>query len=389
MPSTPVAGSTSSHSKEGAGPGPVLFLLNALGIGGSERKTVGVVNALHRSGLNVHLAYLDARTPLLKTIDKGVPVVYLGRRGKLSFAAIKTLRAHIRREGISRVVCVSLYPFLYAKAAIGLISPRRKPSVILMVNATDNFGRKARMQMLVYRPLLRRAHTVVFGCRAQLKLWLNRYRLDEQKCDVIYNGIDEVKFSPGAAGDGPGPSELKFDLRDTDFVIGAIGTLWSNKNHIELVTALAHLKDTLPNARLIIAGEGPERERLEVAAKASGLSNRVSLLGELDDVRPILKGMDLFILPSISETFSNAALEAMAMEKVVILSDTGGMPEMVRHGVDGFCYEQGNIGALVALIEQLAADPDKRRTIGRKAREAVAKRFTFTRMVDDYRRLLS
>jgi len=313
-------------------------------------------------------------------------VVYLGRQGKLSFAAIKTLRAYILCEDISKVVCVSLYPLLYAEAAIGLLSSRRKPSVIAMVNATEHAGRKARIQMLVYRPLMRRAHKVVFGCRAQLNLWINRYALDEQKCDVIYNGIDEARFTPGAAGDRPGTSEINFNLSDSDFVIGAIGTLWPNKNHIELVATLTQMKDRLPNARLVIAGEGPERERLEAAVEESGLSDRVTLLGEIDDVRPILEVMDVFVLPSISETFSNAALEAMAMEKVVILSNTGGAPEMVRDGEDGYCYEQGNIGDLAALIEQLASDPDRRREIGRNAREAVTERFSFARMLGEYRR---
>jgi len=388
MPSTSPTDSTSSQTKDNPGPGPVLFLINALGIGGSERKTVGVVNALRRSGWDVHLAYLDARTPLLKTVDKGVPVVYLGRKGKLSFAAIRTLRAYILRAGIVKVVCVNQYPLIYAQVALGLGRLRRKASVILMVNATEHVDRKERMQMLVYAPLMRRAHKVIFGCCAQLKLWLIRYGLDERKCGVIYNGIDEARFASDASGDRRDFAELGLSLCDSDFVIGAVGTLWSNKNHAELIAVLACLKNKLPNARLVIAGEGPERERLEAAARASGVSDRVSLVGEIEDVRPILEITDVFVLPSISETFSNAALEAMAMEKVVILSNTGGMPEMVRDGIDGYIYERGSVDVLASLIEKLALDPDRRRAVGRNARAVVAERFSFETMVGEYKRLL-
>ncbi len=366
----------------------MLFLLNALGIGGSERKTVGVVNDLHSKGWNVHLAYLDPRTPLLKNVSSGVPAIYLERRGKLSIAAISALRAYVHQERISKIVCVNQYPLIYAQAALGLLPRRRRPAVILSVNATEQTSTKEQMQMLLYRPLIRRAHKVIFGCRLQLELWVSRYGLDRQKCSVIYNGIDEARFSPVVAGAKPGPAELGFNLHDSDFVIGAVGTLWSNKNHVELIAALSHLKDTLPNARLVIAGEGPERERLEAAARASGLSDRVSLLGELDDVRPILQVTDVFVLPSISETFSNAALEAMSMEKAVILSNTGGMSEMVRDGVDGYIYERGDVGHLATLIAQLASAPDSRRTIGRNARCTVLERFTFDRMASEYQQLL-
>jgi glycosyltransferase involved in cell wall biosynthesis len=373
-------GSSTSNAEDA----PALFLLNALGIGGSERKTVNVINALHARGLNVHLAYLDPRTPLLKKIDEGIPVTFLARKGKFSISAAKTLRGYILRKRVSRVVCISLYPYLYAKAAIALLPVRSRPTITLMVNATEHETRKARLQMALYTPMMHRADKIVFGCEAQRDIWIRRYKFDADKCEIIYNGIDTDRFQPRIVS----RIVSGFVRNKGDIVIGAVGTLWPNKNHIELVSLIAHLKNHSPGVRLLLAGEGVERDHLEQAAADWGVADRVTLLGEVEDIRPVIDLMDIFVLPSISETFSNAALEAMAMEKAVILSNTGGIPEMVKHSVDGFLYQRGDLPALAALIEELAAAPERREEIGRRARETVLQRFTFDRMVDEYQRLL-
>jgi len=250
-----------------------------------------------------------------------------------------------------------------------------------MVNLTEHPRRKDQLQMLLYGPLMRRAEKVIFGCQAQQEIWARRYGLLSDRCGVIYNGIDVERFSPDTTTDFSGKSVVR---EAADFVIGAIGTLWPNKNHIELIYALSKLKSKVPNARLVIAGEGPERSRLEAEIAERGLERSVVLLGEVEDVRPVLDAMDVFVLPSISETFSNAALEAMAMRKAVVLSNTGGIPEMVRDGVDGYLYDRGDVQALVEIIVRLAIEPGLRVAIGAKARETVLSRFTFERMVDEY-----
>ena len=208
MPTSTSIESAANRTKADAEEYPVLFLLNALGVGGSERKTVAAVNELHRTGWGVHLAYLDARTALLDSVSSGIPVLFLARKGKLSFSAIRKLRTYIRREGISKIVCVNLYPLLYAQAASGLLPARQRPTIVLMVNTTEHARRKERRQMLLYRVLMRRAQRVIFGCRAQRQLWIRRFGLDERKCGVIYNGIDDQRFAPGAVNVGPTVAEL-------------------------------------------------------------------------------------------------------------------------------------------------------------------------------------
>ena len=386
--SAAITNGTSGLARENPPGDPLLFVLTALGRGGTERKTVGIVNELHHRGWNVHLAYLDARTPLLKHISKGVPVTYLQRRGKLSLSAIRLLRNYVADNHVPRIVCAGLYPLLYGQLARLLCVGRSKPDIVFMHNTTDHFDRKAQIQMVLYRPLMRAAAKVIFGCRAQKNKFVRQHGIKEQKCSVIYNGIDAQRFQPGIVDVQSGSKALGIDLEEGAYIIVAVGTLWPNKNHIELINVVANLKEKLPNARLIIAGEGVERPILEAAARQGGVEDRVILLGEIEDVRPLLDIADVFVLPSKSETFSNATLEAMAMKTVVIANDTGGMKEMIRDGADGFVYEVGDIEYLAALIADLAGQPQRRWTIGEAARATVLERFTFDRMVRDYQKEL-
>lgn len=382
------AGAGAHFADEDKGRRSVLFLLSSLTIGGSERKAVRIVNELHRTGWNVHLAYLNHPATLLNDIREGVPRVFLNRKGKISLASILRLKDYIQQTHIATIVCINLYPLIYAQAVRYLLPVNVSPRLILAVNSTKHIAVKNRLAMQIYRPLMKRADKIVFGCQVQLQHWCAQYELQTERCEVIYNGVDEERFICEIT-DSVAKQTIARESSDfPEFVVGTVGQLRPVKNQIELILALAHLKDRLPNMRLLIIGDGSERERLESIVEDQDLSDRVTFLGALDDVRPAVKSLNLFVLTSISETFSNAALEAMAMGKTVILSDTGGAREMIEDGINGYIYERGDRRALAALIEQLERDPEKRRTIGENARATVLAKFTFGRMISEYEYLL-
>jgi len=352
-------------------------------MGGSERKTVKVVNALSQSGRNVHLAYLDTEHTLRSGLSDRVPVICLERRGRISFRAARALRTYVLRFGITRIVCMNLYPLLYGHIVRSVLRGR-KPSLVLMINTTEHASARAERLMAVYRPLMRRTQKIVFGCAAQRDIWMQRYRLDGDKCDVIYNGVDSARFSPDATKAASDQMRRELEIRDDDFVVGTVGQLRPVNNQAELIAAIARIRHSVPNVRLVIAGDGPNRAGLEALAKASGLADRIQFLGEIADVRPVLQVLNVFVLPSISETFSNAALEAMSMGTAVILTDTGGAREMVTHGVEGFLYRPGDVDTLGSLLVRLSREPEMQRNLGTHAREAVLEKFSAKRMFDDY-----
>lgn len=362
-----------------------LFLLDGLQFGGSERKSVRLVNELAARGRSVHLAYLRDLTALLPQIDARVPTACLHRRGKFSLRALLNLRRFVATHQISVVLCMNLYPLLYA-AALKLSLGKRSPKIVLAVNITDFNLKRDHWYMLLYGPLIRLTGAVIFGCEYQRNAWQKKYRLENVRSLVIYNGVDTEVFGPGAADRS---------LRDklgvaSGFLVGCIGRLDAEKNHAAVLEVAARLMRDDARVDVVLVGTGPEQERLERLGAELGIADRVHLLGTMSDVRPALAAFDVFVLPSLSvETFSNAALEAMAMGLPVVLSDIAGAPEMVTDGESGFLYAKNDLARLARVLRELRADPTLRERIGRQARETVLSRFAVTRMVTEYERVLA
>ena len=133
------------------------------------------------------------------------------------------------------------------------------------------------------------------------------------------------------------------------------------------------------------------RSELQRRAEERGIRPHVTFAGAQRDVRPALSAMDVFVLPSTHiETFSNAALEAMAMCKPVVLSRIGGAVEMVREGMDGVTLDTTSLAtSLPSLLARLQADRAWREGLGQAARIRVIQRFSLHTMVERYASLMN
>jgi len=366
---------------------PALFLLNSLTIGGSERKIVRLANALHRRGHHIHLAWLNGPETLRPEIAEGVPMVHLERRGKFSWAALRRLEHYARSHGINRLICVNQYPLLYAKA-LRLLMHGDAPACIVLINTTEFASTRETRQMALYAPLLRRTYKIVFGCDFQRDLWMKRYRLPERLCFRIYNGVDSDYFSMAALASTVVHHRAAFGLGMEDYVLGTVGALRPEKQQGDLIEAVARLHARGVRAVAVIVGGGEKEAALKQHAERAGIADCIHFLGDQQDVRPALAAMNVFVLTSVAvETFSNAALEAMAMGRSVVLSDVGGAREMVWPGINGYIYPPGDVGRLVDLLEGLSAVAPTARNMGEEARRIAVEKFSFSHMVDEYERL--
>jgi N-acetyl-alpha-D-glucosaminyl L-malate synthase BshA len=140
------------------------------------------------------------------------------------------------------------------------------------------------------------------------------------------------------------------------------------------------------NARLVMVGDGPDRGAAERQVADLGLSERVTFLGEQLDLVPWLSVADLFLLPSIQESFGMAALEAMACEVVVVASNVGGLPEIIEDGVTGFLCEPDDVEGMAAKSIAVLDDRARRRTIGDAASMLVRTRYCTETIVPQYER---
>jgi glycosyltransferase involved in cell wall biosynthesis len=355
----------------------VLFLLSSLTMGGSERKTVRLANALAARLHRPIVAYLNGPRSLLAEIDSAVPTMCLNRRGKFSIVAMRRLLRLVRDTGVRTVVAINLYAALYAVLAKVLL-PRARLRVCVSINTTEFVTGKEARQMILYRWILRRADQLIFGAEAQRTLWCKRYALGRPDSHIVlYNGVDTDYFDPervAAAAIAPRPAPLLI----------SVGKCRREKAQVDVVRAVGMLRAQGLEAGAVLVGDGPERCLIEAEVASLGLGHCVRMAGEAADVRPFLAAADLFVLPSIAvETFSNAALEAMSMGLPLVASEVGGIREMLAFG-GGVTYPPGDVGALCALVKELWRDTAARAELGREARRAAIERFGWQNVIDTF-----
>jgi sugar transferase (PEP-CTERM/EpsH1 system associated) len=201
----------------------------------------------------------------------------------------------------------------------------------------------------------------------------------------ICNGVDIDRFRPAPAREPL--AGAPFD--DPELVIlGTVGRLQAVKDQLGLVRALARLVgQRAPDAdrlRLVIAGDGPLRARLEAEIVAGGIGKQVWLAGERTDIPEVMRGLDLFVLPSLAEGISNTILEAMAGGLPVIATAVGGNPELVVPGETGELVPPSDSPALAAALARYAADASLRKRHGEAGRRRAQTGFSLDGMVDRY-----
>ena len=232
----------------------------------------------------------------------------------------------------------------------------------------DTLGKTMRM---FYLMLLDRILTV----SDKVKKFFAVNKRGFQKAITVYNGIDADIFNPQNVSD-----DLRnvLGLKKENIVIGSIGVIEKDKGHRYLVEAIARLKaEGITNVICVICGTGPQEADLKELVRAKGLDREVLFLGFRDDIPKVLKVLDILALMSLTiESFSMAAVEAMAMEVPVIATNIGGIPEVIDDGKTGIIIPPGNVDALCEAIKFLIQNHGIRLQMGKNGRVRVLVKFT-------------
>jgi len=171
------------------------------------------------------------------------------------------------------------------------------------------------------------------------------------------------------------------------FVVGWLGRMTGVKQTSDLLDALVVLRERGIDAGLLLVGDGPDRDAFEERALALGLVKQCLFLGYQEEVAPWYAAMDAVALPSGNEGTPVTVIEALAAGRPVAAYGVGGVPDVVREGIDGFVVEPGDTAALAARLAELAADPALRDRMGAAGRARVLERYGVPRLLDDVDRL--
>jgi len=196
---------------------------------------------------------------------------------------------------------------------------------------------------------------------------LAREGIEEQKILVIPNGVDTEFFSPPDEEEKLKARSL-YRVGKGEFVVGFSGRLSPQK---DLKTLIESIQNTPDNTRLLIAGKGPEKVKIEKAIREKALYRKVTLLGPVRDIKIFYSSLDIFVLPSLFEGLSNSLLEAMSMGLPVIATDVSGSNELVRDGVTGLLIPKSRPDILSRAINRLYKDKFLRKRLGEEARNRI------------------
>lgn len=221
------------------------------------------------------------------------------------------------------------------------------------------------------------AHRIVV-CSQALGDWNHRtHGIFRSKLLVLHNCVDPRRFSP----DEPPAQDVKFDTESVRFC--AVGTLGRgvNKRVDVLIRGLATARSEGANAQLIVCGDGDQRRELEALAASLGLAPHVHFLGNRTDVAQVLRACDVFCHAAPFEPFGIVAIEAMAAMLPIIVPNTGGIQEIVRHGQTGLLYPALDHQELGRTMTKLAASPELRARMGKAGRQLAESTFSVERYV--------
>lgn len=356
----------------------------SLDLGGLERLVVDLVREGRRRGDRVSVVCIERPGRLAELVQEaGAELHSLEKPPGRHASAVEQATAQLRRWQPDVVHTHQIGALYYlGQAARGLKLP------VLHTEHSDHVAHaRGWLEKLKVRWLWRSTAPLAgcFCCVSDdIARSVRRFgTVGRAKVKVVPNGIDLSSFDAPVA-----PSEVRSELGlpPGALVIGTVGRLVEVKRQDLLIAAFAQLvsQGRHPNTRLLIVGDGPERQRLEALANRLGVGDRTVFTGYRPQPERMLRAMDLFVLTSRHEGLPLALLEAWAAGLAVVSSNVGAIPQVILHGVSGMLFPSGDARALAEILQRLLDAPWIIGQLGRRGRARVELRYSLERMADCY-----
>jgi glycosyltransferase involved in cell wall biosynthesis len=303
----------------------------------------------------------------------GVTTHVIGRPPGIQPALIVGLAKLFRREQVTVVLTHHLGQLLYSAIGARLAGAR-------LVHVEHEFytlaSAKAKRLLRIAGSL---AERIIGVTEEVVHFLLNDVQLPPSKVNLIRNGVDTFRFRP------PGGHEREaLGIPQGRPIVGTVGRLDAAKDHRSLLAAFRTIVAAIPDAVLVIIGEGPMRFALERDVKRYGLGESVRLLGARFDVPVLLPGLDVFVLSSVNEGLPLALLEAMACARPVVVTDVGGIAGVVDRGRAGVVVPPGDVDGLAKAIIGLLRDRGRAVQLGAVGRNIVEQRYDLRSTIAAY-----
>jgi len=368
----------------------VLQLIDSFHQGGSERQAIQLTRLLRESGrFNVRLASLSPEGTLRAAAEKlnlgEIPSFPLNSfYDRNALAQLRRLIAFLRREQIDILHTHDFYTNVFGMAAGSFA---RRPARIASMRETSGMrtGAQKRVQGFAYGL----AHHVIANSEAVRKKLIDQ-GIDPTKVTVVYNGLDVTRLASTASR--PDILSLLGLPSEANEVRKSFITIVANmrhevKDYPMFLNAARLVKQSVPEAAFLLAGEGELTDQLRLLARELGIEAETFFLGRCEHVGALLQVSDVCVLTSKAEGFSNAILEYMAAARPVVATDVGGAQEAVAEGQTGYLVSSGDYQTMAERIVSLLRDRERARVMGERGQRVVEEKFSCEAQLADTEKL--
>ena len=360
----------------------ILQVSSASSFGGGERYVADLTNSLIARGHDLYVA-VRPRSPLIRHLQLPPErILTLPLRNALDVQSAHELERFVRRQRIEVVHAHMARDYSLASYAA---RRNRETKFVATRHVLFHLNR-------LHRHTLAQATRVIAVSAAVAKALRSQKILSESQIAVIPNGIDVDRFARARAsfdrvqflrGMGLGPDCL---------LVGSVGELRTLKRHDDFIRAAAMIVARFPETQFVLAGldtsaSGEVRKELEKLVVELGLNDCFYFLGWLDNAERLLCALDVFVSASETESFGLAIAEAMAVGTAVVATATEGAQEVIEDQKTGVLAPIGDAARIAENVCALLGDPEKRKEMGARAKEAANTRFSLKRMVDEIERI--
>jgi glycosyltransferase involved in cell wall biosynthesis len=346
----------------------LLYILFSRGFGGLERYAIGKALAMANRGHDVYFIRRSGTEVAKRLKELNFPGEEWNPLKYIDLPAMLKIRSLIKRRGIEIV-------HAHHSADLGLISPALwKMSGIDLVYS--NYMQVPKPKLDLYNRLeYGRIYRVVVGSESMRENSINNLPVPPEKIVTIPYGIDMKKFDPDKTPTGALREQYGIDKESP--IIGIIGRLDPLKGQMEMIGAMSSILMKYPKAILALTGDetpefkGKYKQLLEDKIEVLGLTSNIIFTGQTEDTASILADLDVYVLATHSETFSLGCLEAMAMRRPVVGTNSGGTPDMLDHGKCGLLAEPKSAESLAQKTMEFLSDRSLCDRLSEKAQDKV------------------
>lgn len=358
----------------------VMFSIARLGFGGTEQQLFHLVAGLDRTRFEPCVMAIESGGEFFERFEQlGIPVYVVGRHHKFD-------------------------PTILTRAAS--IVNRHKPDIVYSLLRTANFwGRMAAMlasapvviggergvlrgrknyEFIPDRVLGRYSDLVIVNAPAVKNAYVKQSGLPDDMVVVVPNGIDMERNRPGL--DATSVRD-EFSIPRDALVIGTVSRLHPRKGIEYFIDALGKVLPEYPDAKALIAGDGPMRGELEQRAGQLPCADRIVFAGFRKDVNVVMNAMDIFVFPSLTEGLPNVLVEAAACARAIVACNNEENRFIVLDGETALMVPPGDADAMAGAVRKMAGNPLLRKKLSASARESVVSRFSIHSMVNSHEKL--